>query len=166
MQSLDVISVNLWQILVSLANLLILFLLIKKFLYNPVKKMLATRQESIDKDYALANDAKLSAEENKKIYEEKLSAAKTEADSVISSAVNTAKQRENEIIAEAHEKAENILKKAESDAELERKKAEKEIKGQIVDISTLVAGKIIEKELDSDKNSELVDSFINGIGDE
>ncbi len=166
MQSLDVISVNLWQILVSLANLLILFLLIKKFLYKPVKKMLETRQASIDNDYAEANDAKLSAEENKKLYEEKLSAAKSEADSVISSAVNTAKQRENEIIAEAHEKAENILKKAESDAELERKKAEKEIKGQIVDISTLVAGKIIEKELDSEKNSELVDSFINGIGDE
>ena len=166
MQSLDVISVNLWQILVSLANLVILFLLIKKFLYKPVKKMLETRQASIDNDYAEANDAKLSAEENKKLYEEKLSAAKSEADSVISSAVNTAKQRENEIIAEAHEKAENILKKAESDAELERKKAEKEIKGQIVDISTLVAGKIIEKELDSEKNSELVDSFINGIGDE
>ena len=166
MQSLDVISVNLWQILVSLANLVILFLLIKKFLYKPVKKMLETRQASIDNDYAEANDAKLSAEENKKLYEEKLSAAKSEADSMISSAVNTAKQRENEIIAEAHEKAENILKKAESDAELERKKAEKEIKGQIVDISTLVAGKIIEKELDSEKNSELVDSFINGIGDE
>ena len=166
MQSLDVISVNLWQILVSLANLLILFLLIKKFLYKPVKKMLETRQASIDNDYAEANDAKLSAEENKKLYEEKLSAAKTEADSVINSAVTTAKQRENEILAEAHEKAENILKKAESDAELERKKAEKEIKGQIVDISTLVAGKIIEKELDSEKNSELVDSFINGIGDE
>lgn len=166
MQSLDVISVNLWQILVSLANLVILFLLIKKFLYKPVKKMLETRQESIDKDYALANDAKISAEENKKLYEEKLSAAKSEADSVISSAVNTAKQRENEIITEAHEKAENILKKAEADAMLEKKKAEKEIKGQIVDISTLVAGKIIEKELDSKKNEELVDSFINEIGDE
>ncbi len=166
MQSLDVISVNLWQILVSLANLLILFLLIKKFLYKPVKKILETRQESIDKDYALANDAKISAEENKKLYEEKLSAAKSEADSVISSAVNTAKQRENEIITEAHEKAENILKKAEADAMLEKKKAEKEIKGQIVDISTLVAGKIIEKELDSKKNEELVDSFINEIGDE
>lgn len=166
MQSLDVISVNLWQILVSLANLIILFLLIKKFLYKPVKKMLETRQQSIDKDYEIANEAKISAEENRKLYEEKLSAAKSEADSVISSAVTTAKQRESEILADAHEKAENILKKAENDAELEKKKAEKEIKGQIIDISTLVAGKIIEKELDSDKNAELVDSFINEIGDE
>ncbi len=166
MQSLDVISVNLWQILVSLANLIILFLLIKKFLYKPVKKMLETRQQSIDKDYEIANEAKISAEENRKLYEEKLSAAKSEADSVINSAVTTAKQRESEILADAHEKAENILKKAENDAELEKKKAEKEIKGQIIDISTLVAGKIIEKELDSDKNAELVDSFINEIGDE
>jgi len=48
MQTLEVISVNLWQILISLLNLLILFLLFKKFLFKPVNNMLAKRQSEID----------------------------------------------------------------------------------------------------------------------
>ena len=44
MPTLDVISVNIWSILISLCNLLILFFIIKKFLYKPVRKMLAERQ--------------------------------------------------------------------------------------------------------------------------
>ena len=48
MQSLDVISVNVWQILFSLANLLLLFILIKKLLFKPVKNVLDKRQESLD----------------------------------------------------------------------------------------------------------------------
>ena len=40
MQSLEVISVNIWHILISLCNLLILFLIVKRFLFKPVKKAL------------------------------------------------------------------------------------------------------------------------------
>ena len=62
MQNLDVISVNIWLIIISLCNLVILFLIIKKFLYKPVKKMLAERQNQLDKKYSDAEDAKLEAE--------------------------------------------------------------------------------------------------------
>ena len=47
-QSLDVISFNLWQVIISLANLLILFLILKKFLYKPVKNIMAKRQSELD----------------------------------------------------------------------------------------------------------------------
>ena len=53
MQSLDIISVNLWQILISLANLLIIFTILKRFLFKPVQKVVADRQaqvESINSD--------------------------------------------------------------------------------------------------------------------
>ena len=48
MQTLEVISVNVWQIIISLCNLLILFLIIKKFLFQPVQKMLDKRKASLD----------------------------------------------------------------------------------------------------------------------
>ena len=165
MQSLDVISINLWDILVSLANLVILFLLVKKFLYKPVKKMLETRQASIDSDYAKAYEAKEQALADKLAYEEKLSEAKTEADGVIQSAVSMAKLRENEILAEAKEKADAIMRKANDDASLELKKAEKSIKDEIVVVSTLLAEKLLERELNEKDNKELVDSFIAEIGE-
>jgi len=55
MPTLDVISVNLWQILISLANLTVLFLVLKHFLYAPVKKVLAERQRAVDEGYAEAD---------------------------------------------------------------------------------------------------------------
>ena len=54
MQSLEVISVNLWQILISLVNLFLLFLILKRFLYKPVKSVLEQRQKELDDQYEAA----------------------------------------------------------------------------------------------------------------
>lgn len=165
MQTLDVISVNLWQMAASLANLLLLFLIVKYFLYNPVKKMLANRQKSIEDDYAAAKDAREKAESDQKAYEEKLTDAALEAENVIKSAVSTASAREKEIIAEAKEKADGIIRQAESEAELEKKKAEDSIKKEIVTVSGALASKMLEREVNADDHKKLIDSFIEGIGD-
>jgi len=166
MQTLDVISVNLWQMVVSLANLLLLFLIVKRFLYNPVKKMLANRQKAIEDDYAAAKDAREQAESDQRAYEEKLSEAKAEAENVIKAAVDTASAREKEIIAEAKDKADGIIRQAESEAELEKKKAEDSIKREIVTVSGAIASKMLEREVNTDDHRRLIDSFIEGIGDE
>ena len=99
MQTLPIISINLWEMLFALLNLLILYLLVKKFLYQPVKKMLAGRQQTIDNEYKEAEDAKKKALSDKQTYEEKLSEAQSQADSLIQSAVQTAQTREQQILA-------------------------------------------------------------------
>lgn len=166
MQSLDVISINLWQMLVSLLNLIILFLIIKKFLYKPVKNMLVNRQKTIDNEYSAAKEAKEKAITEQKAYEEKLSAAKQEADGVIQSAVDTAAMREKEIIADAKLQAEGILRKAKEDAVLEKRKAEESIKKEIVEVSTLLTEKMLEREINAQDHKQIIDSFIDKIGDE
>lgn len=165
-QSLDVISVNLWQILVSLINLVILFLLVKKFLYKPTQRMLAKRQSTIDGEYSAAEQAKEQALADKTAYEEKLKSAKQEADDVIKSAVNVANAREQEIIEEAKFKAQDIIRQAQSDAELEIKKAEHSIKKEIVDVSAILTEKMLEREINAEDHKGLIDSFIEGMGDE
>ncbi|MBQ3150348.1 MAG: F0F1 ATP synthase subunit B [Clostridia bacterium] len=166
MQSLDVISVNLWQMLVSLANLVLLFLLVKKFLYKPVMRMLETRRAAIDKDYSDADEAKQQALSDKLQYEEKLRDAKSEADSVVKKAVATASEREKEIIANAREKADGIVRQAENEALLERKKAEDAVKKEIVEVSSLLTEKVLEREVTAADHQRLIDSFIEGIGDD
>ena len=63
MQSLDVISVNIWQILISLCNLVILFLILKKFLFKPVQKVTQTRRAELDDIYSEAKAAQTRAGE-------------------------------------------------------------------------------------------------------
>lgn len=165
-QSLDVISINLWQVLVSLLNLVILFLLVKKFLYKPTKRMLEKRQSTIDGEYSAAQEAKDKALADQVAYEEKLKNAKQEADDIIKSAVNVAKERQQEIVNEAKADAQGIIRRAQSDAELEMKKAEHGIKREIVDISTILTEKMLEREINADDHKGLIDSFIEDMGDE
>ncbi len=165
MQTLPIISVNIWDMLYALLNLLILFLLVKKFLYKPVKKMLENRQATIDKEYKSAEDAKEKALSDQKLYEEKLSHAEEEADSLIQSAVLSAKSRESQILAEAKDKADGILRQAEANAELELKKAEQTIRDEIISVGTAMAGKLLEREVNTSDHKNMIDSFLNNIGE-
>ena len=165
MQSLSVISVNLWQIIISLLNLLILFLIIKKFLYGPVKKMLKARQDEIDNKYSLANQAIENAENDHAYWQEKRESADTEADAIIQDATLTAKLRGEKIVEEAKEKADGIIRRAETEAELEKEKAAASIKKEIVEVSTALAQKIISREINAEDHRDLIDSVIEDIGD-
>ncbi len=166
MQSLEVISVNLWQILISLLNLLILFLLFKMFLFGPVNKMLAKRQSEIDERYDAADEAKRMAEEDRLWWDEKIGTVKAESDEIIKKAQDSAKRQGETIVTKAKEQADGIIRQAETQAQLEIKKAEEGIKKEIVEVSTALAKKLLEREINAEDHRDLIDSFIEKIGDE
>ena len=123
MQTLDVISVNLWQTLISLLNLVLLFLLVKKFLFKPVKKVLDQRQKEIDDRYAQADEANAEAQQNRETWQEKLAGADAQADAILQDATENARRRGDTLVAEARNEADSIIRMAQNEAELERKKA-------------------------------------------
>ena len=163
MQFLDVISVNIWAILASLANLLILAWIIKRFLFKPVKKVVDTRRAAIDGDYAKADAARAEAEELRQNYEASMAAAQQTSDQIIAEASRTAEYRGNEIVAEAREKATEIRRQAEADAVLERKKAEDEMKHEIANVSAQLTGKLLQREINEEDHRSLIDSFLNDL---
>lgn len=166
MPNLEVISINLWQILISLCNLLILFWLLKKFLYKPVKKTLAERQAAIDEQYAAAETAEQSALARKEAYEQKLEQAQDEADGILRQTAEAAGHRSDKLLADAREKADGILRQAQSEAALERQKAEADIKREIVDVSALLTEKMLEREIQPQDHRDLIHSFIEKIGED
>lgn len=165
MQTLEIISVNIWQILISLANLVILFLLMKKFLYKPVHKMLDERQKAVDSQYKDADDAKRIAEEDRDRWEQKMQTAETAANEILQNATDNASRRGDAIIAEAKDKADGIVRAAENEAELQRIKAEDDIKNDIVDLSAALTEKLLSREINSDDHKAFIDSFIEDLGD-
>ena len=165
MQPSEIISVNLWQILVSLLNLVILFLIIKKFLYQPVKNVLKSRQDKIDEQNNKASEYLSDAERTKAELEAKLNDAENQADNILNEATVNAQRRKEKILDEARDEAESIIRQAKTNAELEMKKAESEIKTQIVDVSFELSKKIIEREINKEDHHKLIDSFITQIGD-
>lgn len=165
MQHLDVISVNVWQILIALINLTILFLLLKKFLYKPVEKTLEKREQELKGQYDKADEALSAASRAQTEYETRLNGAKLEADDIIKDATDTAQKRSEEIVEGAREEADAIVKRAKTEAEREKIRAEKEIKNEIVDVSSTIAEKLLSREINDDDHKRLIDSFIEDLGD-
>ena len=166
MQSLDVISINLWNVLISLANLVILSLIVKKFLFKPVKKMLENRKNELDNKYRLADEAVKKANDDEKYWKEKRESVNVEADNIIKDASDIAKKRSEKIVDEANKKAEDIVKRAKTEAELEIEKAQDTIKKEIVDVSAELAKKILSREININDHRNMIDSVIENIGDD
>lgn len=165
MQTLDVISVNLWQILASLGNLCLLFWIIKKFLYKPVKNILAKREGELEEQYASAAAAEADAKASRTAWEEKLAGADAEADAILKKATENATYRGEQIVSDAKEQADSIIRIAKTEAELERKKAAEGVKREIVDLSGALTEKMLEREINTEDHRALIDAFIEDIGD-
>ena len=164
-QFLDIISVNLWNILISLLNLVVLFLLVKHFLFKPVRRLFAERQAAIDHQYAAAAEAQRLADESRDAWEHKLQSADAEADAILKQATDTAAYRAEQIVKEAGDRADGIVRRAEAEAELERRRAREEIKQEIVEVSAAIAEKMLEREVNAKDHSALIDDVIKNIGD-
>lgn len=165
-QSLDVISVNIWQILISLVNLVLIFLILKKILYKPVRETLKQRQNAVDKIYDDANSARNAAISEKAEYDEKLSHAHDEATEIVSSARERAQRVGDEIVNDANRRAAQLMKRADDEIAGQRKKAMNEIKDEISGLSVDIAEKVIGREINESDNKSLIDEFISGIGDD
>lgn len=166
MQNLDVISINIWQILISLCNLVLLFLILKKFLYQPVTRMMKKRQEELAEQYAAAAETQRQADVNQKEWEEKLRDAEETTHHILKKAEDQANTRGGKIVAEAKERADSIVREAQTQANLAYKQAQSEIKKEIVDVSAALTEKIIRREIRPEDHREIIDSILSEIGDE
>ena len=166
MQFLDIISVNIWDILVSFANLLILFLVLKRFLFKPVQRMFDTRKKQVDDLYAEADRNRTDAVSMKREYEAKMASAREEADGLVRSAVQTAQKRGDAIVAEASSQASHLKQKAAEEIAREKQQMLRDVRGEISDIAVSIAGKVVERELNPQDHRDFVDEFIRNVGEQ
>ena len=158
------VSIGWWEILVTMCNTLITFLIIKKFLFKPVKKMLAAREEEVKAIYSNAEKAQSEAEQMRSEYTERLSKAKAEAAEIVGSATRRATVRSEEILRESSQQAAAMMKKAENTIEQERKKAMNELKDEVASLSVMIASKVGERDVKEADHERFIEEFIDKVG--
>lgn len=163
--NLGFLSIDLGTILFTLFNLLILFLGIKFFLFKPVNKILAERQQAVDQTMKDAEDAKSRAEAAETEYHEKLANAKEESAEMLRKATRKAQQRSDEIVAQAKKEAAGILQHNRDELERERRRAESELRSEVAGLAVTVAEKVVEREINQADHARLIDEFIDSVGD-
>lgn len=161
----EFISITPWTIIFQICNLLILFALIKKFLFKRVMAVLDARQKELDGIYDAAGKDRQDAAQMKEEYTERMSAARDEADRLVRNAVDTAQNRGDAIVKEAQAEAAHMKQKAEAEIEQEKRKAYSELMGEISGMAADIAGRMVEREINADDHRELVEEFIKSAGE-
>jgi F-type H+-transporting ATPase subunit b len=152
---------NFWSIFEAVANIIILFVLLRIFLFKPINKIMNERTESIQKNIDDAEKAKQEAEELRQQFEGSISEAKEKANEIIIKAHEEAESEKAAIIEKSKEEAEEIIISAGKAAESERKRVIQQAQSQIADLAIEAASKVVGANLDDDKNRRLVDQFLS-----
>ena len=145
-------------------NLLILYLVMKKLLFKPVTGFMEKRIQTIKDSIDNAEKTRSEANELKKKYEEQLKAAKAQADRILEDARARAGKEYDSVISAAKSDAEALMARARAEMERERDQMLKDLKSQVAGLALSVASKVIEANMDTDKNRELADKFIDEAG--
>lgn len=155
-----------WTFIAQILNLFIQMYLFKRFLFKPIQKILAQRQQEVDAIYADADSAKQDAESAKAEYEGHLLTARTEAEAITERAVKMRRPVLTQCLPAPKAKPRPCAKKASRDIELERRKAMNEMKREISGLAVEIASKVAEKEIDEKQHEALIERFIDELGEE
>lgn len=161
----SLVTVNPVTLIAQICNLFLQLLVFKIFFLDKIKAILDQRREAADKQITEAENAKAEAMTFKKTYEQNMLQAKAKADDLLQTAQRTANSRSEEIIAQAQQQAAQIKSKAADDIALEKKKAINEAKDEISDLAMAIAGKVVGRELNAGDQAEMIDRFIDELGD-
>ena len=149
----------------TIINLVVLYLLLKHFLIGPVMNIMDKRKQMIDDGFKNAEAAQADANRLKQEYEAALSGAKQESVQLIEDARKSAKAEYDRIVNEAGEKADTMIESAKENVRVEREQTMKELKSQIAGLAAASAAKIIGGNGDDKGRRDLYDQLLKEAGE-
>ena len=147
----------------TIVTFLVLLTVLAKFAWTPLLEALETRQSAIRKSLDDAQQAKVDLErlnaESAKIIQQ----ARVDAEAIISQSRVDGDRLREEIRAKARTEADHIVKNAERQIQLETSRALEQIRREAVDLSVMIASKIIRRNLSKEDNERLIDDALKQV---
>jgi F-type H+-transporting ATPase subunit b len=146
----------------SLAFILV-FLVLVKFAFPPLNRMLKERTGKIQGDLEKAEDARRSAEEQLAEYRSQLAGARDEANRIIEEARKTADQLRRDLAAKAEQEAQATVSRAQEEIRAERDRVFQDLRTQVGQIAVDLAGRVVGRSLDADAHQRLIDEYMDQV---
>lgn len=159
------ISTIIGDFILIAGSFLLLIFLVKKYAWGNISSILDERAEKISSDIDGAEEARKKAEELASKREAELAGSRTEAKTIIENAKETAEKSKSDILAEAKLEAGRLKEKANQEIAQNKAEALQSVKGEVADLTVSLAGKIISQNLDGHAHKELIDQYIDQLGE-
>ena len=146
-------------------SFLLLIFLVKKFAWGNITSILEERSKKITDDIDGAESARKKAEELAAKREAELAGSRQEATTILETAKETAEKNKAHILSEANQEALRLKEKAQLEISQNKEEAMNSIKGDVADLTVNLAGKLLSQQLDSEGHRQLIDRYLNELGD-
>jgi F-type H+-transporting ATPase subunit b len=147
----------------TIATFLVLLALLTKFAWKPLLQALDSRQEAIRKSLDGAQQARQEMERLKQEAASIIRQGRIEAESIISQSRSDAERLRGEMRQKAKADSDAIVKNAERQIQLETTRAVQQIRHEAIDLSVMIASKIIQRNLSKEDNEKLIDEALKQV---
>ncbi|MDP4088321.1 MAG: F0F1 ATP synthase subunit B [Bacillota bacterium] len=158
------LSIDWGRLILTIINFMILYFVLRHFLFKPVSNLITTRQNEIDSDIKNAEDNKVKAEQLRIESETNLRDSRDKGRSIVEDYKKKAESLFDEIKSDAGKEAQEVMERARKEAEREKEMAQAEVKEQIVSLAVLLSSRALEKSIDEEEHRRLINDFIAKVG--
>ena len=154
---------NVGNALWTLVIFVLVVAILGKFAWGPILEQLRTRETFIHDALSAAKEQRAAAEASMKEYTEKLRAARVEADQIVQRSRADAERLREEMKEKARVEADAIVKNAQRQIQLETSRALQQIRSEAVDLSVMIASKLIQRNLTKEDNERLIEEALKQV---
>ena len=152
-------------LIAQILNFLVLLVILAKFAYKPLLQAMDDRRNRIINDLDSAEQTRLDAEALKEQYAEQMAGARQEATEIVNKANQIAQNLHDELVEQARVEQEAMMANAKERIEQDKQQALLDIRSEVIKLSTLIAGKIVNQKLNSEKDQKMVADIADGVLD-
>ena len=149
------------NLLWTIFNLIIFYLLMRLFLIKPIRKTLQARKELIDNQFKEAEDTVNAANEKMADYEDKIKNVDTEAKEIISDARDKAKVEYNKILDKANDDAVKMKQEAQKQIKQDTENARRDVKEELAKLAMETAQKVVGESVNAQTDADIYNKFLN-----
>ena len=161
------LTINLFWVLVSAINFLLLLAIVWTFALKPLTKVLDDRKAAIQQGLKDAEQARRDRESAESERVATLADARREANDILARAQKVAQESRDTDIAATREELERMRVRASAEIEAEKTRAIGELRGEVANLALLAAGRVVGETMTDDRQRRLVQEFLatNAAGD-
>ena len=153
------------NLLYTVVNVLIMYALLRKFLFKPVQDVLDKRQQMVEANLADAQDAKTKAKAALAAANDKLQSVDAAAAARREASEQQAEKQKEQLLADAQRQADAIVAEGKAAAEEERASKLRQADAQIADLTRTVCAKVLERNLTQQDDERLLADLLQKAGD-
>lgn len=154
------IPLDLGKTVAAVGVFLILFPVIKTFFLKPLQEAIDQRTQSLESTFADAENLRTEMAQMKSDYEKRITQTEEDARNQIQSQIKEAQDLRTQMVSEANARVEEMQRKAREEMESERNKVLAEVRLHVADLSLQATEKLLNENVDNDRNRRLIDEFI------